>query len=229
MDLSVYVITADVPELGRTHLDVARAALAGGASVIQFREKNRDRSDRESIAMRMCRLAHEAGAVLIVNDDSELAARIGADGVHVGQGDAPAEAARCAVGPGAIVGLSATSVDEATAADPEVLDYIGLGPIFATPSKDDAAPSIGLEGVRAVARLARVPIVAIGGVTMDSVKDVIAAGADGVAVISAVAQAPDMTGATRKLGRLIREAKERRAGSAMLGQAVPARVKGEAT
>lgn len=203
MDFSLCVITADLPEVDRTHFDVARAALDGGATLIQLREKNRERDDLIEIARAIRDMTREAGALFIINDDPGLAARVGADGVHVGQDDLPADEARRMLGPLAIIGLSATSPDEAARADPAVVDYVGVGPVFPTPSKDDAAPPLGLRGVAAAVQASRLPVVAIGGIDASNASQVMVTGAAGVAVISAVSGKRDMAASTRALCRLV--------------------------
>ncbi len=205
-DLRVYVITANMPELGRTHEDVAVAAARGGASVIQFRDKTLNDRAFVQEARRVAEIAREAGILFIVNDRVQAAVEVEADGVHLGQADAGYMAVREIVGPDMIVGLSATNPQEAREAARAGADYIGIGPVFATNSKNDAAPLIGIAGLRAiVSRVAR-PLVAIGGIDNENIGEVIAAGAAGAAHIAAIAGAPDMEAAVRAL-RLAWESK----------------------
>lgn len=206
MEINLYVITVNYPELGRTHADVAEAALTAGCRWIQYRDKNKDAAGGELNTIQQLTIEHEA--MLVINDHVRLAARIGADALHLGQSDAPISVARAGF-PG-IIGVSATTVAEAVAAAEVGADYVGFGPIFATRSKSDAAAPVGLRGLRAIRRLIDVPIVAIGGISAENVEDVIEAGADGVAVISAVAGAPDMEGAARELIALIEKGKRLR-------------------
>jgi len=209
VDLSLYVVTTDVEEMGRTHVDVAREAGRGGATVVQFRQKGFDRMELAGLALAVKDVAHAAGALFIVNDDPELARTVGADGAHVGRSDMRAGEARSILGPDAILGVSATCAREAAEVDPDLVDYVGLGPIFPTPSKADATAPIGLDGLEKAVRLCPVPIVAIGGISARNVAGVIEAGAAGIAVISAVASASDMDTATRDLARRIRLARAR--------------------
>ena len=148
-------------------------------------------------ALALRQAATEAGAMFIVNDRCDLAMAVDADGVHLGQEDLPITYARRLLGPGKIIGLSthtATQVREAAVLKP---DYIGFGPLFKTSTKSDHDPVVGLEGLRAARELTTLPIFAIGGITADSVGEIIVAGADGVAVISAILKAPDLGGAIR--------------------------------
>jgi thiamine-phosphate pyrophosphorylase len=196
LDLRVYVITTNVPQLGRTHEDVAAAALTGGARIIQFRDKEISDEEFTAIARRIQHLTRKHNALLIINDRVEIALAIGADGVHVGQHDlAFAEVKRLAR-PGVIIGVSATNYAEAAALADSGADYLGVGPIFPTPSKADATPPIGLEELARICRQIRIPIVAIGGVTESNLPAIIKAGAAGAAVISAISSAPDMAAAT---------------------------------
>ncbi len=224
-DYSLCVITEDVPELGRSHVDVARAAIQGGATVVQFREKNLTPAG-EAMAREIRRLTTATGVCFIVNDCVELAAACGADGVHVGQSDRSALEARRLLRTDAVIGVSATCLAEALdiAGETEAAearepasrgaDYVGVGPIFPTPSKPDAAAPIGLTGLSEIRARVRLPLVAIGGITADNAADCVAAGADGVAVISTVTRAPDMAAVTRELAELVRQALAGRAPAA---------------
>lgn len=199
LDLRVYVITANVPQLGRTHEDVARAALAGGARIIQFRDKEMSNEEFIALARRIQQLTRKHNALLIINDRVEIALTIAADGVHVGQHDlAFAEVKRLAR-PGMILGVSATNYAEAAALADSGADYLGVGPIFPTPSKSDATLPIGLDELARICRDVRIPIVAIGGIGQSNLPDIIQAGSAGAAVISAISSAPDMTAATTAL------------------------------
>ncbi|HZD61002.1 MAG TPA: thiamine phosphate synthase, partial [Anaerolineae bacterium] len=192
---------------GKSHIGVAAAAIEGGASIIQYREKSASSRTLLETAGRLRELTAGAGVKLIINDRVDIALAVGADGVHLGQDDMPLEVARHIMGDTYIIGISATNLDEAIAAAKNGADYIGLGPIYPTPSKEDAAPPIGLEGLSTVASAVSVPVVAIGGITIDNVEEVVMAGADGIAVISAVAAKEDMVGTARLLRGIISNAK----------------------
>lgn len=204
LELGLYVITA-ADAGGRGHLDVVRAALAGGADAVQLRDKEMGGGDLYCLALEALELLKESGGdqLLLVNDRVDVALAAGADGVHLGQEDLPAYAARRILGAGAVLGVSASSVEEALAAEREGADYLGVGPVFPTPSKPDAGEPIGLNGLRAIRRVVGLPLVAIGGINEDNLEDVFAAGADGIAVISAVTSALDMEKAVRRLRRAV--------------------------
>ncbi len=193
----LYVIT-DEEVWGGDHLALARAAVAGGARVVQLRDKRR--SDREllPIARAMAELCRSGGALFVVDDRCDLAVAAGADGVHVGRHDLPVEAARAVVGPERIVGVSCYGdVDAARAAECLGADYVAVGAIHPTPTKEAAVT--GVRIVREVRAAVAVPVVAIGGLTLENVGETIEAGADAAAVVSAVARAPDPAAAVREL------------------------------
>jgi len=199
IDLRLHVLTDRKLSLGRSHLEVAQAAIDAGARLIQFREKEMSTREMVETARQLRKLTRESGATLIVNDRLDVALAVDADGIHVGQDDLPAQIAREFLGAGKIIGVSASTLDEALRAVQDGADYLGVGPVFATGSKADAGVPIGLEGLAAIKRHVSIPIVAIGGITHGNLADVIAAGADGVAVISAVVSQADITAATRHL------------------------------
>jgi len=176
---------------GRDILKVASEAIRGGARIIQLRDKSHSLRELYPVALELARLASEKGVLFIVNDSVELAMASGADGVHLGQDDLPVKAARKAAGPGMTIGISTHSIEEALAAQEEGADYIGYGPMFKTSTKDAGVPK-GLEGLLAIRKNIRIPVVAIGGVNANNAAGIIAAGADAVAVISAVSEADDI-------------------------------------
>jgi thiamine-phosphate pyrophosphorylase len=163
-------------------LAAARNAVAGGATVVQLRRKGASTDDLVEAGRDFLLL----DATLVVNDDVEAALRLGADGVHLGRED---EGAERALAEGLLLGLSAASVDEARAGEARGAAYIGAGPVWATPSKPDADPVIGLDGLGAICRAVSVPVVAIGGIDATNADDCIRAGAAGVAVIRAARDA----------------------------------------
>ena len=163
-------------------LEAAKTAVAGGATVVQLRRKGASADEIVEVG----RPFRELDATFIVNDDVEAALRLGADGVHLGRNDQGAERALEA---GLVLGLSAASVDEARAEERGGATYIGAGPVWTTPSKTDADPPIGLEGLRAICAAVEIPVVAIGGVDASNAVDCIRAGAAGVAVIRAARDA----------------------------------------
>jgi len=210
LDWGLYVITDSKLARGRSHLEVARAAIAGGTSVFQLRDKEASTRQLVEIGLKLRELTRELGVTFIVNDRVDVALAVEADGVHVGQDDMPAKFARKLMGPDKIIGISAGSVAEAVQAEADGADYVSASPVFATPTKLDAPPPTGLEGLRAIAAAVRVPVVAIGGIKASNVEEVIVAGADAVAVVSAVVGAEDIEEAARELVSKIRAAKAKR-------------------
>lgn len=207
MDWMLYVITDAKLSRGRSHLEVIRAAIAGGATVVQYREKEGTTRQLIEEARALRELTRQAGVPFIVNDRVDIALAVDADGVHVGQDDMPAPLARQLMGPGNIVGVSATNLEEALQAERDGADYIGAGPVFATPTKPDAAPPMGLEGLAEICRRVSIPVVAIGGINEENAAAVIEAGADGVAVVSAIVAAPDVEAAARRLREVVEAAR----------------------
>ena len=198
----LHVITDSAIQARFSHLQLARLALAGGAEVIQYRRK--DAATRtllqEAIAIRaLCR----GKATLMVNDRADVALFADADGVHLGDLDLPLSLARDLLGPHRYLGGSADNAEEATARGREGADYAGIGPVFPTGSKRDAGDVIGLEGLARAVQATRVPLIAIGGITLENLPQVLATGVHGVAVLSAVCCAPDPAAATASLRSLI--------------------------
>jgi thiamine-phosphate pyrophosphorylase len=181
------VLDADSAErAGWTLIDLAAACVAGGARFLQLRAKHAAGGVLLDAATRLAGLAHAAGAILIVNDRAEIARLSGADGVHVGQDDLPPAAVRRIVGPDALVGFSTHTPAQLAAAVQEPVNYVAVGPVFETSTKATGYDAIGLDAVHAASRVAherRLPLVAIGGITLDTAPSVIGAGATSVAVI----------------------------------------------
>ena len=186
----------------RDPVALAAAAIRGGADVLQLRDKRASAEQVLQTARRLLAVARPAGVPLLINDRPDLAKAAGADGVHLGQADAPVSEARALLGPGPLIGKSTHSVAQALAAEREGADYIGVGPIFPTPTKPDYG-SVGLDLIAAVAGQVRVPAVCIGGIDAVTLPDVLAAGAVRVAVVRAVCAAPDPEAAARELKVLL--------------------------
>jgi thiamine-phosphate pyrophosphorylase len=183
-----------------TSVDLAQAMLDAGVRLLQLRVKDEPTRRFVEIARLVQAAADRAGALLIINDRADIAKLVHAAGVHLGQEDLPVAAARAILGPDKIIGLSTHSAAQAAAAAREgVADYIGFGPIFPTSSKQRPDPVQGLDGLREVRRRVALPIVAIGGITTETLPEVLAAGADAVAMISDVVRAPDVSDRVRQL------------------------------
>lgn len=195
----IYVLTDTKLRPERTAEEIAQAALLGGASIIQLRDKETSTEEIVRVARRLCAMAHRAGALFIVNDRVNVALAAGADGVHLGPDDiAPAEARRI-LGRDRIIGVSVSSVEEAEPLAP-FASYFGVGAIYGSTTKGDAGAPIGTEPIRLIsAAFPAMPIVAIGSINKDNIAPVRRAGADAAAVVSAVVGARDMVAATREL------------------------------
>ena len=179
-------------------------AIEGGAGIVQLREKHLGQTDFLAEAERFVALCREKGAVSIINDDVEIAARVGADGVHVGQEDLEAGRARQQLGPDKLIGVSAHSVEEALAAQAAGADYLGVGAAFVTGTKTDAKP-ISRETIRAITAAVDIPVVAIGGISRDNILELRDCGLDGVAVVSALFAQAGVKAAAEELLRLSEE------------------------
>ncbi|MFW6135608.1 MAG: thiamine phosphate synthase [Chloroflexota bacterium] len=186
---------------------VVRAAVAGGATVVQLRAKSATTRELIQLGRALHAITRQAEVPLIVNDRVDVALALDAEGVHVGQDDMPAPLARDLIGPHRILGVSAGTVEEARRAQEDGADYLGVGDVYGTPSKADAGLPIGVEGIEEIAGAVSIPVVGIGGITADNAAPVIAAGAAGVAVISAVVGAADPEAAARRLRTLVRRSK----------------------
>ena len=203
----LYVVLDRGPAGGRDLGQLLDAVLAGGCRVVQLREKTMPLSDLYPVARALQRRCREAGCLFIVNDRVDLALAVDADGVHVGQEDLPALEARRLLRPGMILGVSTHDEDQARRARDDGADYVAVGSMYPTGSK----PGFRLVGPELLSRVRPeipVPLVAIGGITVDNVAEVIRAGADAVAVISAVCAAADPAAATRRFLEAIRGARE---------------------
>ncbi len=202
--LDVYFITDS--NFGYTHEELAEMVLRAGVRIIQFREKKMSTREMVETAKRLRKLTSEYNALFIVNDRIDVALACDADGVHLGQDDMPAEIAREIFD--GIIGISTKNVTQAMNAE-KYADYIGAGPIFPTKTKKDAGKVIGIHGLAEIVRAVSVPVVAIGAINRNNVLDVLKVGADGVAVISAIAAAPNPEDEARTLVEIVREYKSR--------------------
>jgi thiamine-phosphate pyrophosphorylase len=204
-DLGLYVVTDEGLSRGQSHSLIARLALEGGADAIQLRDKSMGGRALMVQALKIRRLTKEAGKLFTVNDRLDIALACGADGVHLGQEDMALADARMLAPRPFIIGITVHDVDEAKEAGHGGADYVGLSPIFVTGSKADAGAACGVEMIRAVKSAVSVPVVAIGGIGPSNAREVLEAGADGLAVISAVVGQPDIVAAARRLKAVISE------------------------
>ncbi|MDB5999100.1 MAG: thiamine phosphate synthase [Rhizobacter sp.] len=202
--LRLYLVTDSALCLGRPLADVVAAALHGGVSCVQLREKHLDTRAFIEQAMTLRALLRPLGIPLVVNDRVDVALACEADGVHLGQSDMPVHIARRLLPPHVFIGLSVETLAQVREAATLDVDYLGVSPIHATPTKLDTATPWGLEGLRTAREATALPLVAIGGIHPESVCDVLTAGADGIAVVSAICSAPDVLEATRRLSALRR-------------------------
>lgn len=204
--MKLVVVTAAGGPHCRSHEDVARAALEGGCRAVQLRDKSMPDDEFADVAKRIADMCREAHALFFVNDRVEVARAVGADGVHLGVEDAGVAAAKEAVPPGALVGFSPEDLDQARRAVADGADYLGVGPVFATSTKEDAGEAIGLEGLGAYCEARIAPVIAVGGIDAGNAAAALGAGAAGVAVVSAVAGASDMRAAVRELVEMLETA-----------------------
>ena len=192
----IYPIT-DTLISGLTHAEQIEQLAAGGASIIQLRDKRASPREFYQAALEAMLIARRLSVQIIINDRVDIALAVKADGVHLGQDDLPADRARSLLGETRIIGFSAHSLEQALAADSAPIDYVAIGPIFQTSTKDRPDPVVGLEAVREAKRRIMKPLVAIGGITLQTASAVIEAGADSVAVISDLLSAGDIAQRTR--------------------------------
>lgn len=203
IDFSLYLVTDRALSRGRTTCEVVRAAVTGGVTVVQLREKHCTTREFVDEARLLVEMLRGTGVPLIINDRLDVALAVGADGLHLGQNDMRIADARRIAGPGMVIGVSAESLDDALRAEEEGADYIGVSPVFATNTKKDTAEPLGLVGIRMIKERVRLPLVGIGGINIDNAAQVMAAGADGVAVVSAIVAALCPESATAALKKRI--------------------------
>jgi thiamine-phosphate pyrophosphorylase len=208
-DLSLYLVTDPEMTARRGLVETVAAAVEGGVTMVQLRHKNAPAQAMVEAGRALHALLAPRGIPLIVNDRIDVAHAIGAEGVHVGQDDLPPAAARAILGPRAIIGLSITGESQLAGCDPAVVDYVGLGPLFPTGTKADAARVLGEAAFAAIRPRLHCPAVAIGGITALNAARAIAAGADGIAVVSAICAAADPRAAAQVLRAAVNAAREK--------------------
>jgi thiamine-phosphate pyrophosphorylase len=206
-DPSLYLVTDPALGRGRPLLEIVAAAVRGGVTLVQLRDKQAAGRELLAEARALVELLTPLAVPLIVNDRVDVAVAAGAAGCHVGQSDLPAAAARALLGPDALLGVSLDAVEQAVDIDPVMVDYVAHGPFAATATKADAGGAVGGEGIARVRALSRLPLVAIGGLDAGNLGPAITAGADGIAVVSAIMAAPDPAAASRELAAAIAAAR----------------------
>jgi thiamine-phosphate pyrophosphorylase len=199
VDLRVYYVTDTPLSSERGLVETAIAAVRGGATLVQLRDPLAKAGELVRMGRALKMALDAVGVPLIVNDRPDVAFAIGAAGVHIGQDDLPPEAVRRLLGPDAIIGLSITDRSQMKRVPWALIDHIGVGPVVSKGVKPDAAEPMGLKGLSACAMASRKPVVAIGGICVENAADCISAGADGVAVVAAIAGASDPEAAARRL------------------------------
>jgi thiamine-phosphate pyrophosphorylase len=209
---NLYLVTEEELSAGRKTIDIVRDAIAGGVEIIQLRDKSLPVIDRYRLGKEIREITLEYDVDFIVNDRIDLAVALDADGVHLGQEDLPLEVARKILGPEKIIGISASNIQQAEEAEAEGADYLGVGSIYLTDSKEveENRRSIGANGLLIIRKKCSLPIVAIGGLKLNHCQGVIEAGADSIAVISALTKAANIKAEARKFRNAIISAKERR-------------------
>ena len=200
-DLLLYLCTDRALALGRPIMEAVEAAIDGGVTMVQLREKNISSREFYELALELRALTKRRRLPLVINDRLDIALAVEADGLHIGQSDLPLEAARRIAGKDMFIGVSAGNVEEAVAAERGGADYLGAGAVFSTGSKTDAGDAIGLEALAAICGAVRLPVIGIGGIGPASAQAVMRTGAAGIAVISAVISQPDIKAAAEDLRR----------------------------
>ena len=203
--LKLYLVTDRELSLGRSLEEVVSEAVKGGVTVVQLREKDASTGEFIELARRLMTLLKPLRIPLIINDRVDVALAVNADGVHIGQSDMSYEDARRLLGPDKIIGLSVENFKDVEAANALDVDYIGISPVYGTPTKTDTAEPFGLEGLRKAVQMSVHPTVAIGGMNASTIAEVMAAGTDGVAVVSAICSAENTRKATSDLRAIVEE------------------------
>lgn len=181
-----------------SNIEIVKRVLAGGARTVQLRGKGLSSKELLSQAREIRELSRETGAIFIVNDRADIALLSDADGVHLGQDDLPVSEARRILGRGKLIGISTHNIEQAVKAEQEGADYIGFGPIFETKTKADAKEAKGLPALMEIREKVEIPVVAIGGINLENLHEVMSAGTSGVAVMSAIVKAEDIEEATKR-------------------------------
>jgi len=207
IDYSLYLVTNRDLSRGKATIEIVKAGVTGGVTCVQLREKNCSTRKFIKEALSVKKYLKKHNIPLIINDRVDVAQAIGADGVHLGQTDMPLTMAKDILKDSMIIGISVESLEDAIRAEKDGADYIGISPIFATPTKTDTAPPLGLEGLKEISRAVSLPKVAIGGLNKENAGEVILNGANGIAVVSAIVSADDPRKAAEELSYIIKRAR----------------------
>lgn len=208
LDLSLYLVTDPQVAEGNSFLEVIENAVKGGVTLVQLREKDCSSREFYDKALAIKHLLSSYDVPLIINDRLDIALAVDADGLHIGQEDIPYDVARKILGPDKIIGLSVENKTDALWANKLDIDYIGISPVFSTPTKIDTAPALGLEGSRLINSISKHPSVGIGGIHLQNAASIIASGSDGISVVSAIMMAKDPFRAAQELKQIILKAKD---------------------
>ncbi|NLM52225.1 MAG: thiamine phosphate synthase [Firmicutes bacterium] len=200
----IYGITCEKLSKGRDNLEVVKQLLAAGVKIIQYREKEKTKKEKLRQCLAISKMCREAGALFIVNDDVDIAMLTEAGGIHVGQDDLPADAVRKLVGSKMLIGVSAGTPQEAAEAVARGADYLGIGPVFGTGTKEDAGKPVGLEFLKFMVQNYSLPLVAIGGINAENIHLVSGTGITCFAMVSALVAAEDIAAAVHKLRRQLK-------------------------
>ena len=203
--LKLYLVTDRDLSLGRPLEEIVSEAVAGGVTMVQLREKDAATGEFVELGRRLMSLLKPLGVPLIINDRVDVALAVDADGVHIGQSDMSYADARRLLGPDKIIGLSVENFEDLESANKLDVDYIGISPVYGTPTKTDTAEPFGLEGLRKAVEMSVHPTVAIGGMNAATIGDVIDAGADGVAVVSAICSAKSPRNVATELAAIVKQ------------------------
>lgn len=204
-DLSLYLVTDRSLSLGRSLESVVAQAVEGGVTMVQLREKDCSTLEFYEQAILLKKCLHPYNIPLIINDRLDIALACDADGLHIGQSDMPYDIARKLLGRDKIIGLSVECIQDAVNANELDVDYIGISPVFGTPTKTDTAPALGLNGVQEIVKISRHPAVGIGGINKTNAAEVISAGAEGISVVSAIMSAIDPKESALELKSIIQK------------------------
>ena len=203
LQADIYGITAEEHSLGRSNIEVVRDMIAAGIKVIQYREKDKPAREKYNQCVAIRKLTRQAKVVFIINDHVDLALAVGADGVHIGQDDLPPEKVRELVGDDLLIGLSTHSPAQAGEAAAAMVDYIGVGPIFATKTKQDVCDPVGIEYLEYVATNIKLPFVAIGGIKEHNIAEVARGGASCIALVTEIVGARDIVAKVQALRAIL--------------------------